>query len=143
MYEQRQYGRRDYGPRPGGADAAPQFDPQKDRIIKIMGGDARELNRYAEEKARHLVSGRDNEKLSTSQVRNVLDSLQRMNRYDEGKLQMLRPRLAYAAGRHKGRVRDLQAIMDIAIEMTDAGNFQNLKNLMEAIVAYHRYHGGK
>ena len=101
------------------------------------------MNRYAEEKAKHSAAGRDTERLSTSQVRSILDELHRMSKFDDARLQMMRPRSAYAAGRHKGKVKDMQAILDIAIEMTDSNNFHNLRNLVEAIVAYHRYHGGK
>ena len=135
MYEQRRFDRRD--------SSEPPFNPERDRIKKILDGDARELNRYAEEKAKHLAAGRDTERLSTSQVRSILDELHRMSKFDDARLQMMRPRLAYAAGRHKGKVKDMQAILDIAIEMTDSSNFHNLRNLVEAIVAYHRYHGGK
>jgi CRISPR-associated protein Csm2 len=120
---------------------SPPFDPQRERIRKALGGDAKELVAYADEMAKHLASGP--QALSTSQIRNVLDEIQRMGAYDPERLQLLRPRLAYAAGRHKGRVQDLQAIFDAAIEMTDESNFRQFKNLAEAIVGYHRCHGGR
>jgi len=135
--------RPDYRGGPSRYEAAGPYDPQRDRLKKILDGDTRELIRYAEEKAKYLASGSESERLSTSQIRNVLDELQRMRKYDESRLQLLRPRLAYAAGRHKGRVLDLQSIMDAAIEMTNATNFPQFRNLVEAIVAYHRRYGGK
>ena len=116
----------------------------KKRLEKILSGDAKELNRYAEEKAKEFVNAqKEAEKLSTSQIRSVLDEIQRMSQFDERKLQLLRPKLAYAAGRHGGRVRDLQELLDTAIQMTNQRNFEDFKYFVEALVAYHRYHGGK
>jgi len=110
----------------------------RDRLQRILDGDVEELNNYASEKGRELKDG-----LSTSQIRSVLDEIQRMGKYDKRKLHLLRPKLAYAAGRHKGRVRDLQELVDEAIKLTDESNFENFRNFIEAIVAYHRYYGGK
>lgn len=119
------------------------LEPNVERLKKILGGDVKELNAYAEELAGKYVSGGETEKLSTSQIRNVLDEIQRMREFDEKKLQLLRPKLAYAAGRHGGMVRYFQELMDLLINMTTKDNYQYFKNFVEAIVAYHRYHGGK
>jgi CRISPR-associated protein Csm2 len=121
-----------------------EFDPQIDRLRSLLNGNTGELVKYAEEKAKLLLSGRREEQLSTAQIRNVLDELQRMRKFDRDKLQLLRPKLAYAAGRHGGRVKNLQAILDAAITLTEKQQqFDNLKHLVEAIVAYHRLYGGK
>ncbi|MCX7858027.1 MAG: type III-A CRISPR-associated protein Csm2 [Deltaproteobacteria bacterium] len=113
------------------------------RLKKILSGDARELNDYANELSQRYLSGKESEKLSTSQIRSVLDEIQRMREFDETRLQLLRPKLAYAAGRHGGKVRDFQRLVDTAIRMTNAQNYKFFKCFVEAIVAYHRYHGGK
>jgi len=112
----------------------------EDRLRKVLEGDAKELNEYAEELAKFYLNGKQ---LSTSQIRNVLDEIQRMREFDEDRLHLLRPKLAYAAGRHGGRVKDFQKLLDKTIQMTIKDNYQNFKNFVEAIVAYHRYHGGK
>lgn len=120
--------------------------PQLDeiRLKKILGGDVKELNNYADELAKfYLEPRKESEKLTTSQIRNVLDEIQRMREFDEAKLHLLRPKLAYAAGRHGGRVKDFQILLDTLIKITRKENFRNFKNFIEAIVAYHRYHGGK
>lgn len=111
----------------------------------IEEGDAEKLNEVTERLGKYYVSGRrEGEKLSSSQIRNVLDRIQRMGKYDKNQLQLLRPLLAYAAGRHRGRVQDLQRVLDRAIKkVTDGEKFINFKNFFEAIVAYHRFHGGK
>lgn len=126
--------------------AAPsQFQVREDRIKKILAGDMKELNSYADELGKYFAQGRMGEVLSTSQIRNVLDEIQRMpqKKFDENRLQLLRPKLAYAAGRHKGKVQEFQKIIDRAIQWTNKDNFVNLRYFVEAIVAYHRYHGGK
>jgi CRISPR-associated protein Csm2 len=120
----------------------PQIEETK--LRKVLGGDTKELNSYADELAKFYVEARkESEKLTTSQIRNVLDEIQRMREFDEAKLHLLRPKLAYAAGRHGGKVKDFQKLLDAAIKITNKENFKNFKNFVEAIVAYHRYHGGK
>ena len=114
----------------------------ENRIKKILAGDAKELNEYADSLGNWYVQGRD-EKLTTSQIRNVLDEIQKMKDYDEYRLQMLRPKLAYAAGRHKGKVKEFRDLMEVLIKNTNKANFSNFKNFVEAIVAYHKFHGGK
>jgi len=110
----------------------------------IVSGDADELNKEANKLGEFFTQGGEREKLSSSQIRNVLDKLQRMKSFDRTKLQLLRPLLAYAAGRHGGKVKELQKISDQAIQLVDNDKqFVNFKNFFEAIVAYHRYHGGK
>jgi CRISPR-associated protein Csm2 len=124
------------------------FNPRDDqgvkvdenRIKKILAGDAKELNEYADALANRYVK---DEKLTTSQIRNVLDEIQKMKDYDEYRLQMLRPKLAYAAGRHKGKVKEFRDLMEVLIKNTNKANFSNFKNFVEAIVAYHKFYGGK
>ena len=92
----------------------------------------------------HYSRGSDKERLSSSQIRGILDHLQRLPEYEEKAVQLLRPKLAYAAGRHCGKVKELQSVTDKAITMiNNPETFDNFKYFFEAIVAYHRYHGGK
>jgi len=59
-------------------------------------------------------------------------------------LAMLRPKLAYAAGRERN-VRDLMIVLEPAIQAAarDPENvFEKLLRFMESIIAYHRFHGG-
>lgn len=110
----------------------------------IGSGNVARANEIGDKLGRYYAAGQEREKLSSSQIRNILDRLQGMGRYDSDKLQLLRPLLAYAAGRHGGKVRHLQGIIEQAIsQVNDEGTFENFKNFFEAIVAYHRFHGGK
>ncbi|MCX7994982.1 MAG: type III-A CRISPR-associated protein Csm2 [candidate division WOR-3 bacterium] len=103
------------------------------------------LNNVAAKLGEFYASGKENEKLSSAQIRNILDRIQRMKKFDRDEIQLLRPALAYAAGRDKtGKLKHLQQILDKAImQVKDENTFKNLRNFFEAIVAYHRYHGGK
>ena len=65
----------------------------------------------------------------------------------ERSLILLKPKLAYAAGRHK-TLKDFQSFMVQAIDgvvnsenQKDALN--NFFDLLEAVVAYHKFHGGR
>jgi len=95
--------------------------------------------------------------VKTAQVRNVFAHINRMRtrmRRDRNigpdmrrDLVMLKPRLAYAGGRQK-EVRpmsdDLRQAVDAVLK---SQNFEkalrNFFDLVEGIVAYHKYHGGK
>lgn len=57
---------------------------------------------------------------------------------------LLRPKLAYAAGRHK-EVKDLAEILDAAVRSAaqTQDNFIKFLRFMESIIAYHRFHGGR
>lgn len=143
MPERRFYGGSERG-RSGdrGSQPVPVLDEDLAAIVKR--GDSRKLNEVATKLGEHYSKGSDKERLSSSQIRGILDHLQRLSGYEEKSVQLLRPKLAYAAGRHGGKVKELQGVTDRAITMIDSPEtFDNFKNFFEAIVAYHRYHGGK
>lgn len=134
--------------------------------------DAKGLNRdallWAQKFGKFLASyDRENrqKELSTAQIRRFFGQLKRLqaqgyteeNRTD---LLMLSPQLAYAVGRDKRKTR--QGLKDgskisyfyrevnKAIDAVEHENieherkyFKNLVNLVEAIVAYHRFAGGE
>jgi len=118
----------------------------EEKLTKILDGDAEVLVKYAEELGKKFAPQNmreKNVKLSSSQIRNILDDVQRMKEFDPNKLMRLRPKLAYAAGktRQDNSLRQLQPIIDKAIEKTNTKEkFSNFKDFFEAIVGYHRYH---
>jgi len=83
-------------------------------------------------------------KLSSSQIRGILDDVQGMKPFNWQKLQLLRPKLAYIAGKNKDStsLKELQGILDKAIELVvgDEKKFANFKHFFEAVVGYHRFH---
>jgi CRISPR-associated protein Csm2 len=94
--------------------------------------------------------------IKTNQIRNVFAHINRM-RQDfrqegwtpglERNLVMLKPRLAYAAGRQQA-VKPLNERFSRAIDGVLASTdrkkaIQNFFDLVEGIVAYHKFYGGK
>lgn len=66
----------------------------------------------------------------------------------ERRLILLKPKLAYAAGRHQSQLKDFRNFMVQAIDgvVNSNGKKQALTNffdLLEAVVAYHKFHDGR
>ena len=90
--------------------------------------------------------------LKTSQIRKFLDEIRRIQsdvtrNKEEGffrnQSMLLKPKLAYAAGRHN-EVKPVLKLLDICIDRVhDNIDFRNFARFVEAIIAYHRYYGGK
>jgi len=111
-------------------------------IPKIIKGDTEKLVNTAEKIGFYLAQ----KKLSTSQIRNVFSEIKKMqvSEYNRNKLLLLKPRLAYAAGRHGGAVKTLKEILTVAIDNVENENdFNQFVNFFEAILAYHREKGGR
>ncbi|MEZ4826332.1 MAG: type III-A CRISPR-associated protein Csm2 [Bacteroidia bacterium] len=89
--------------------------------------------------------------MTTSQIRNFFGEVKRiqMKRFEkeETAFLLLKPKLAYAAKRAKNpAVEKFQKVMDLSHDAVDEGNavhFNNFVNLLEAILAYHKSHGGR
>jgi len=128
---------------------------------------AEELDRIAEEKGKSYANPKDG--IKTNQMRNVFSNIlsikNQYNRYvtnnlhndinfDElnRELMLLKPKIAYAVGRASGyskeKYRDFYNLNKTAIKsVINSENkitaYENYFALMEAIIAYHKYYGGK
>ena len=88
-------------------------------------------------------------KLSSSQIRNVYGELKRiqMKGFENEKTSfiLLKPKMAYAVVRDGKK--GLNALGEVFDKAFDAVNseieFNNLMDFMEAVLAYHKAHGGK
>lgn len=113
----------------------------KGELPSILAGDSQKLVENAEKLGEHL-----SKRLTTSQIRRIFSEVKQMGEFDKDRLNLLRPKMAYTAGRHRRAVReivDLQQVLDECIKRTNSEKeFENFKNFFEAILAYHRYHGG-
>jgi len=97
----------------------------------------------------------DQDALTTSQIRSVFGELRRiqLNGYRKEKTSflLLKPKLAYAVKRHKKKGIELfYELFSYAYDAVDTKDdskgevhFENLMKFMEAILAYHKFHGGK
>jgi len=109
-------------------------------IKEIINGDTQKMVEEAEKKGEQLKE----EGLTTSQIRNIFCAVKQMEMkgFDEKKLKLLKPKLAYAAARpgaKEGTIK-LKNILTFAIDVVgdDEKKFENFCNFFEAILAYHR-----
>ena len=112
------------------------------------------------QKAENMALQFTRDKLKTNQIRNFYSAITRMRadseQADEGKgydrvknqLIMLKPKLAYAAGRQTAVRANFYPFMTTAIQSVEtAGDkakaMENFFLLVESVVAYHKFHGGE
>ncbi|MDP9486133.1 MAG: type III-A CRISPR-associated protein Csm2 [Actinomycetota bacterium] len=102
------------------------------------------------------VGGELSRRMSTSQIRNFLDEVNRIqaetqgkrHEFDSSRVILLKPLLAYAAGRETNRERQgvLKEFANLfsaaADKVEDASDFKQFVEFTRAVVAYHRFHGG-
>ena len=113
----------------------------------------RTLVEQADKLGRYLANDSGGKKaLKTNQVRKFLDAVKqiKVKRHEvknfsdiEDEFVMLKPRLAYAAGREKAAA-PLKRVLSIAIDKTKCFlDFDKFVQLLESIIAYHKASGGK
>ncbi|MDI6687899.1 MAG: type III-A CRISPR-associated protein Csm2 [Desulfobacterales bacterium] len=118
--------------------------PTAKEIREIIGGDARLLVEKANSFAVDICH-----KVSASQLRNAFGTMKRLqmlgwkNAKVPAQLLLMKPRLAYMAGRHKA-TKDVKDVLIQGIDcVKDEKTFESFCNFFEAILAYHKAHGGK
>jgi CRISPR-associated protein Csm2 len=138
-----------------------------DRLHTIIASDTVESVRAMDEAARQ-ISEHLSKDITTSQIRNIFGAVRMIEQDTKGMadtdplpipvqraLMMLRPKLAYQYGRLGGRDDDpkkaamgaMTIILSNAITVVlDTGTqtaFRNFVDFFEAVLAYHRYYGGR
>lgn len=128
--------------------------PTKSELMDILDGrDAQKLVKIAEDIAeKKLTAGPKHKRLSTSQIRNVYGTVKKLELEGETedtffRLVLLKPKLAYAAGRHK-EIPGMEVLKKILCDSIDLVSekkerFANFCKFFEAILAYHKAYGGK
>jgi CRISPR-associated protein Csm2 len=110
---------------------------------------AKQMVKYADDLAKEIF--RD---ISTSQIRNAYGTVKKLEMqsvFDNKayrELLLLKPKLAYARGRSskKETFKKLEEALSAAIDAVDVKQpetFKRFCNFFEAILAYHKAHGGK
>ncbi len=116
-------------------------------LEQIIAGNAKKLVEVAERLGQDFANG-----LSTSQIRNVFGEVKRLQmkgQFDQQaarELILLKPKLAYQAGRHdRTKVPQLAKVLSAAIDRvgSDQRRFENFVDFFEAILAYHKAYGGR
>lgn len=127
-------------------------------IEQIIAGDASKLVEVADRLGKYFANANG---LSTSQIRNIFGEVKRLQmklqmkgRFDQQsarelisrELILLKPKLAYQAGRHNHtRVPQMAEVLSKAIDRvgSDPKRFENFADFFEAILAYHKAYGGR
>ena len=115
-------------------------------LEKVITEGGETLVKKAEQLGQQLVR----ERLTTSQIRNIYGAVKKMQmkgELDTHKLLMLKPKLAYAAKRHK-EVKGVDTLKDVLIQAidlvgSDSKKFNRFVDFFEAILAYHKAAGGR
>jgi CRISPR-associated protein Csm2 len=92
-------------------------------------------------------------RLKTSQIRKFLDAVNAIksksaqqttdDAFFRSECMLLKPKLAYAAGR-QDEVKPLMSVLVPCIDRVHGrADFSNFYRFVEAIMAYHRFHGGR
>ena len=116
----------------------------KDKDITILKNEKQEENdmdafilqveKFVQEKG---------EGLSNTQLRNIYDKV--INTQDIVSLKMIRPQLAYLAGRATGRdankIKEFLSFIDLLIKETTTESMESFKQFMQMVVAYHKFYG--
>ena len=124
-------------------DIAKQVESNIDLILNCKKENMLKFIELADHFGNFLANGKE---IKTAQVRKIYSELQKIDSFDKEehlmKLHMLRPQLAYAKGRHKN-LHELQKILDqMIVAIKNDEQLGNFKNFFEAILAYHKAHGG-
>ena len=123
------------------------------RVVTIITQDEPKLLVEEAETAGKVLADK---KLTRSQIRNIFGAVRQIqlnwppsiSAEDEKarvrELLLLKPKLAYQSAREP-RVKPLADVLDVAIDQVEGQRerFQRFVELFEAILAYHRKHGGK
>ena len=119
----------------------------KDWVTQKIGKDTIEFTEWF---GRELAYDR----FSNSQIRNIFGEVKRMEMkgYEETRLLLLKPKLAYAAKRQSGRYAEkaanslkvlLSSGIDAVVQSSNPkDSFNNFSNIFEAILAYHKANEG-
>ena len=135
----------------GRSEAMRETSGHVGRLDGLAEWKVEDLVRRAEDVGREL--SRD---MTTSHIRNFLDEVNRIDaevkgresEFDSSRVVLLKPLLAYAAGRESNRkkqdaLKDFANLFSAAADRTtNAADFKRFVDFTRAVVAYHRFHGG-
>ena len=115
-------------------------------LQKLENMDEDSLVKYANKLGEHL------KEVSSSQIRKIFSEVKQLqfetkspsskSGFNPGRVKLLKPKIAYLAGREP-KLKGFKGVMDAAIDKVhDIGDFGRLTEFMEAVMAYHKCHGG-
>lgn len=138
-------------PRPQGHHAPLEPIPEMDKKWILNGLDASTVV-WADKCGKILKDGG----LTTSQIRSLFGEMRRIQlkgfQQEKTKFLMLKPKMAYVSKRHSNikAMPEFKRIIDQGWDIINGASseksencFSNFMNLFEAVLAYHKFHGGQ
>jgi CRISPR-associated protein Csm2 len=112
-----------------------------DYVSFILSPNKPDYNGYIEKVKRYVFG--HYRKMTTSQLRNVFSRVRNIKNPQQ--LYLLRPKLAYVAGRSEtDEMKTMLYLIDQLISKVDnTDKLEQFKSFYEAVIAYHKYYGGK
>ena len=116
--------------------------PNNEKVQQAIRDGGKALVEVAEQVGSRL----QRDQLTTSQIRNVFGTVKMMEMrgFEPHEFVLLKPKLAYAAARHRS-VATLKTVLSRAIDEVgnDETKFDRFVDFFEAILAYHKAAGGR
>ena len=115
--------------------------------LKINELSSEDYNKFCNLCRKYVSNYNFKEKISTSKLRNIYSEIIKIQQESESnkvkKIAMLRPKLAYYAGRDKDTAFFMNELERMISEISNPKQVDNLKDFFEAIVCYKKEVGGK
>jgi CRISPR type III-A-associated protein Csm2 len=119
-----------------------------DDYVELILGDTKfngeGYNDYIDQIKRFIYDRENYNKMTTSQLRNIFARVQKINSFY--KLYLLRPKLAFIAGKSDTthEMKTMIFLLDQLISKVNSPEkLEQFKDFYEAVIAYHKYYGGK
>lgn len=135
---------RQVGDRMNSADSF--FNQLEYKPVWITSEASKELVEYAKKAGEFMAKNG----LTNSKIRSIYGEIKRIQmgvfEKEKSSFYLLKPKVAYALGRDDKNegLRLFKKIFDrSSIDVSDQKSFQNFCGFIEAILAYHKYYGGK
>jgi len=87
--------------------------------------------------------------LKTSQIRRIFGEFKKLHndvkrgQFERGRVLLMKPKLAYVAGRHEEAKPLVEVLSEGVKKVINAEDYNRIFQFFEAILAYHKYYGGK
>lgn len=124
----------------------PEIAQRINAVSSFAAFSADDIVEFSEKIGRKLAK---DVRLKTNQIRKFFDTLKSIqakttpDNFKRESVILLKPKLAYAAGRQRQQVGPLMEVVSPAIsKVTNYDDFVRFVQFVESIVAYHKYEGG-
>lgn len=114
----------------------------QDYVNSILSVRKDDYNTYIDKVKKYMQENARN--ISTSQIRNIFSRIRSIQNYHE--LALLRPKLAYISGREERNdaMKTMLYLLDrLMVAVDSEEKLRQFQDFFEAVVAYHKYWGGK